>query len=296
MDYQAIAAGSTERAFTVVQRSNGAPVTGGTVNYYLLARSGANAGKWWRDSDQTWQAAETANPMTHLADGHHEIDLTASPFTSGLRYLEYVKESGNLHVPDGRHLIARDINPATGAYPVTITMDDGADPLEGANVRLTNGALSYVATTDVAGLAGITVDGGTWTVAITKAGYQFTATTLAVAADTAHTYSMTLTVTPTASPDQVTGFLTCFDEEGAVEEDAAISLTQTAVGEATGIGYDGTVRTETSDETGLVQFPGLFIGATYQVWRGNARRDAVSFTIPAGSPDPVEITSLIGSP
>ena len=65
MSYQSIQVGTTERFATLVARADGSPITSGTVNYYLKAKSGANAGKWWRDSDQTWQAGETANAMTH---------------------------------------------------------------------------------------------------------------------------------------------------------------------------------------------------------------------------------------
>jgi hypothetical protein len=113
MSYQSIDAGATERFFTVVAKASGDPITGGTVNYYLKSKSGDNAGKWWRDSDQTWQVAETANAMTHDADGHWEIDLSESPFTAGVRYLEYTKESGDLHIPDSRHLIAAAVTSPT---------------------------------------------------------------------------------------------------------------------------------------------------------------------------------------
>ena len=64
-----------ERYFTVVSRETGAPVTSGTVSYFLKAKNGANAGKWWRNSDLTWQSAETANAMMHDADGHWAITL-----------------------------------------------------------------------------------------------------------------------------------------------------------------------------------------------------------------------------
>lgn len=107
MSYQDINVGETERFFTVEKKSDGDPIKTGTVNYYLKAKSGPNDGKWWRDSDQTWQAVETANPMTHEADGHWEIDLTTSPFVDGVRYLEYVEESGDLHIPMKRHVTAR---------------------------------------------------------------------------------------------------------------------------------------------------------------------------------------------
>jgi hypothetical protein len=145
--YHTINAGELERGFTVVAKANGDPITTGTVNYYLKAKSGANAGKWWRNSDQTWLPAETANAMTHDADGHWDILLTAGatgPFVAGVRCLEYIKESGNLHVPDGR-LLACDaapgttggslvvgtgmggVNPSGGKVPATIAFGDNAD-------------------------------------------------------------------------------------------------------------------------------------------------------------------------
>lgn len=109
MSYQSIETNLTERFFTLIGKSTGDPIINGTVNYYLKAKSGTDDGKWWRESDQTWQKIEIANPMSHEADGHWEIDFTTSPFTSnGVRFLEYIKESDNLHVPDSRHLIARD--------------------------------------------------------------------------------------------------------------------------------------------------------------------------------------------
>jgi len=108
MSYQSIETGLKERFFTVVGRSDGNPITAGTVNYYLKAKSGDNAGKWWQDSDQTWQDTEVANTMTHEADGHWEIELTSSPFIDEERYLEYVKEASNRHVPDSRHLVGQD--------------------------------------------------------------------------------------------------------------------------------------------------------------------------------------------
>lgn len=104
-DYQSVEAGtSLPRAFTLVTRAAGAPVVAGTVNYYLKALTGAQAGNFWRDSDQTWQVAETANAMTHQNDGHWTRALAASPWSDGIAYLEYAKESGDLHVPVSRHL------------------------------------------------------------------------------------------------------------------------------------------------------------------------------------------------
>ena len=137
--YHTINAGELERGFTVIARLDGSPITTGTVNYYLRCKSGSNAGKWWRDADQTWQAAETANAMSHDADGHWDILLTAGaagPFVAGVRYREYVKESGNLHVPEGR-LLACDAAPGTAGGPLVVGSGNGAINPSGGKVAAT---------------------------------------------------------------------------------------------------------------------------------------------------------------
>lgn len=98
------AGSTTARAFTLIDKSSGSPIASGTVNLYIKNISGANSGKWWRDSDQTWQVSETGNAMTHQADGHWTRTLAASPWNSGDVTLEYAKESGDLHVPVSRLL------------------------------------------------------------------------------------------------------------------------------------------------------------------------------------------------
>ena len=104
-DYRTQQAGSTlPRSFTIVDKSSGSGVTSGTVNWYLKNISGANAGKWWRNSDGTWQVTETANAMTHQADGHWTITLSASPWVDGDVSLEYAKTTSDVHVPISRML------------------------------------------------------------------------------------------------------------------------------------------------------------------------------------------------
>ncbi len=144
--YHTINAGETERFFTVVARADGSPITAGPVNYYLRAKSGANDTKYWRDSDETWQAVKTANAMTHDDDGHWEIDLTSSPFADGIRYHEYVMESGDLHVPQGRHLVGLTANAVdvdtiktqavVCAAGVTVLPSVGAATIQPTNVQL----------------------------------------------------------------------------------------------------------------------------------------------------------------
>lgn len=122
-DYQTIETGFTDlRGMTLVARATGNPITIGTVNWYLKALTGVNADKWWRTSDDTWQVAETANAMTHQADGHWTIDPVngaTSPFDDGVLYLEYAKESGNLHIPVARHLKAGHTATITAAKKIS---------------------------------------------------------------------------------------------------------------------------------------------------------------------------------
>ena len=189
---QDIDSNTTERIFPVVAKASGSPITTGTVNYYLKAKSGTNVGKWWRDSDQTWQATETANAMTHEVDGSWEIDLSAAPFSHGVRFLEYVKESGDLHAPVSNHVTGKDTrNALSGAYTVTITVDDGTNPIENASVRMYRTGETETKDTNASGQAVFTVDAATWSVALQATGFDGETNSLAVSADAGQTYSMT---------------------------------------------------------------------------------------------------------
>lgn len=104
-DIHSVLVGETWRKAGMVARSSGGPITAGIVSYYLTAKNGANAGKWWDNATQTWVAVETGNAMSHEADGNWTIQLASSPFVTGAMYLEYAKESGDLHVAgEGRLL------------------------------------------------------------------------------------------------------------------------------------------------------------------------------------------------
>ncbi len=113
-DYQTIQTGSADlRYFTMIAKASGSPITSGTVNWYCKAKSGTNSGKWWKQSDGTWAGSETANAMTHDADGHWYVDHVNTGVGAfaldNVQFLEYAKESGDLHVPVGRSLHTGDI-------------------------------------------------------------------------------------------------------------------------------------------------------------------------------------------
>ena len=81
-------------------RASANPITAGTVNFYLVSDSGANAGKWFQGSNSSWQAAEAiAGAATHKADGHWQLSIASTAWTPGISYLLYAKEDGDLHIP-----------------------------------------------------------------------------------------------------------------------------------------------------------------------------------------------------
>ena len=79
----------------------------------------------------------------------------------------------------------------SGARTVTITVNDGTTVLENALVRITEGSNTFYKLTNSSGVAVLNVDDATYTVAITKAGYSYSGTSLVVNGDEAETYSMT---------------------------------------------------------------------------------------------------------
>jgi hypothetical protein len=92
----------------VVAKATGGPITLGTVNFYLVDEDGTNAGKWYRGSDTSWQAAESvAGVATHKADGHWRLSLPSAVWEQNVNYTLYAKESGDLHIPVDRPILAK---------------------------------------------------------------------------------------------------------------------------------------------------------------------------------------------
>ncbi len=95
-----IPAQANVRTQDLVLKSTGGPIVAGTVNYYLIALTGANAGKWFKNSDNSWNAAETVcGTMTFKADGHWSISVNATAWVQNVEYVEYARENGDLHIP-----------------------------------------------------------------------------------------------------------------------------------------------------------------------------------------------------
>ncbi len=117
-------------ALPIVAKASGNPITTGTVNFYLVADTGTNAGKWYRGSDQTWQAAEAlAGAASHKADGHWQLSLAAAVWTKDVAYKLYGKESGDLHIPVGKDILCRsEMTKVLVAWALGLARDKSGSP------------------------------------------------------------------------------------------------------------------------------------------------------------------------
>jgi hypothetical protein len=183
----------------------------------------------------------------------------------------------------------------SGAYTVTITVNDGTTALQNAVVRFSQGAESYSTTTNVSGQATFGLDAATWTVTITKPGYLFTPTTHAVSSSSGtwtFTSSMTLvSIVPAASPDQTVGYLTTYDSQGNVDGGVTITFKMIQGPGDDAQAFDGDEFTEVSDAvTGLLQVD-MVKGATYQ----GRRDDGAWVDIHASTEDDTfELPEILG--
>lgn len=164
-------------------RSTGAPITAGTVTFYLRALSGANAGKWFRASDATWQVAlSSAGAGVHVDDGLWTCTIAAAAWSYGVLYVVKAKESGDLHVPYSEQVVPSLAVGVvgTGGTAWTYTLTDSVTGLAiaDATVWVTNDAAGanvlYRDTTDASGQVTFYLPAGTWYIWRDKAGYEFT--------------------------------------------------------------------------------------------------------------------------
>lgn len=85
----------------------------------------------------------------------------------------------------------------SGAFTVTVTVTDTSSAaVPNANVRVTSGITSLVATTNGSGVATFALDAATWAIAITKPGYSFTPSAIAVTTSANFAETLTPVVIP----------------------------------------------------------------------------------------------------
>lgn len=161
---------------------------------------------------------------------------------------------------------------ARGTRVVTLTIDDGTDPVVGATVRVS--APGFVATevSDGSGIVRFVLDDGDFVLVVEKIGYAALADTLTVSGTTSATFSLTENeVTVSDSPLLSTGTLTLYDEDNELEFGQPVSLQWISGPGDDGYGMDKKIRTELSVAyTAVVTFTRLRRGALYRIWRGPA--------------------------
>ena len=166
---------------SVITRADGDPITSGTVNAYLVAIDGANAGKWFRGSDQSWQAAEAiAAVASHKGDAEWLAAVHADAWTANLRYRLYFKEDGDLHIPGGEEVVCTRAASGTGAISDTMTVTVSGTPVAGFDVWVStdeagDNVIAGVLVTNAQGVVTFDLDiaSGLWAHA-QKAGYNAT--------------------------------------------------------------------------------------------------------------------------
>ena len=168
-------------------------------------------------------------------------------------------------------IAALDIGGGTGTYACTWTVNDGSTALEGATVSFwLAGVLRGTGTTNSSGQVPMSLDAGTYTVAISLSGYTFASTTHTVSS-TASTWTKTFSMTAitfTAPPDaeQVTAWGYVYGPAGTIEPGATVVLEQRTAG-ARQI-YDNAPRTLTADGSGVVSAVVWADGSEYRYRRG----------------------------
>ena len=169
----------------------------------------------------------------------------------------------------------------TGARTISVTVNNGVDPLEKATVRFSEGANTYVGQTSPIGLILFSLDDFTFDLAISKSGHSFTPTTLVVDGDKTEVYSMTIdAIDPPPNASTTTGVGTYLDEKGVEEEGVTVTVQILEGPGDDGLGYDSTEWAETTDVNGIVQFAGIVHGAKYSIWRGDQKAPMETFTAP----------------
>lgn len=219
------------------------------------------------------------------------VALTPSDLSSGTTYdnttdsLEAIRDRGDTTWTP---------TPASGARTVTITVNDGATALQNATVRLTEGANTRIGTTNASGVVVLSADDATWTVAITKAGYSFTPTTLVVNGNETETYSMSaISISPPASPSSTTGMLITL----GIDNQPLANVTcwfrvHTGPGTA-GYSHPDQWFSVTSNISGVLSYNG-FARLTKYVGKRGENGPEHSFTTP--NADSFNIPEILGHP
>lgn len=286
VDRAAIAATATQTSVNSMRAVVDGIELGVAANLGYLSAILAKLGAWTGTGVNTILGAFKA-VLSKVAAMPSDIGGTGDPVTDSL---EAIRDRGDLAWISG----SGSGGAGTGARTIVITVDDGTDPLQNATIRITEGASTFTASTDVDGNATFNLDDLTYTVAITKSGHSFAGDSLVVVADDSQTYSMsTISITP-GSGSIVNAYLTTLDGNGQPLAGVKVYYQMMSPPSGSGYAFDGNEKSVTSNGSALAQMS-LVLGASYSIWRSQKPRvQPTLVTIVDDGGGTMELPSIIG--
>lgn len=163
-------------------------------------------------------------------------------------------------------------NAGTGARTVTVTVTDGASPVQGALVRLSaTGFPSVTDATNASGVATLFVDDATYTVVVTAGMHRGESTSIVVNGNESLAVSLTPVTIAASNPGLVTGYMTALSMGVPIANAShTVKFIEPAAG-TIGLSFDQDPVTVASDSDGLVVFTDLVPGARYEIKRFDGR-------------------------
>jgi len=233
------------------------------------------------DIDDNSLASDLSPSELTNGKGRYQVDYTGSyeghvvmirkHGSDFLEPIDYsIADNTTIHFPITIQAALDTVNGGSGLSLVTITVNDGVDPVVGATVIATLGATRKEATTNASGIAYLWLDDASWTIGITKNGFEDHTATLVVSGATSQTYSLTGSSISPSEAGKTTVFFYTYNEKGVKTGSISVDMRIfKAYSSSTG-SYDSKIRTEISDaSTAIVEFTNCFKGATYEVRRGS---------------------------
>lgn len=269
------------------------PLTQGETNAYKLSLNPSSTanGVLVRALPETLttETAAAVEPSTLTSQGVRDAMKLAptagDPEAGSLdKHLDGILEDTGTTLP--AQIAALDIGGGTGIYACTWTVNDGSTVLEGATVSFwLAGVLRGTGTTNASGQVSMSLDAGTYTVAISLSGYTFAITTHAVSSTAStwtKTFSMTAqTISAPSNPTDCACAWLCLDENDAPVAGVIIRARPDTDVTGTGYAWSGHTREATSAAvTGLATI-NLPQGSKWWIRRDSGVEEL--FTVPATS-------------
>jgi hypothetical protein len=163
----------------LIRISDSKPLTTGTVSFYLLALSGAHAGKWWNGTAWATDKA-AAGAGEHKADGLWQCSIAAGAWEYGVLYEKYAMDSGDLSICYSEQVVPSlaigVIGTGGTARVYTVTDSVTGLPVPNVTVWVTSDAagtnILYRDTTNALGQVTFYLPAGTWYYWRDAAGYE----------------------------------------------------------------------------------------------------------------------------